>query len=91
MATDGNIGQRTFMAWVHNIRKYRYDHWWIYFGRQVSLFLDYFLITDFFSDKEAEIWNLTDETNKVINPTIPNGDYKFGIGLYIVPFNFCTT
>ena len=59
-------------------------------GRLVY-FHDYFLIIDFFSDKATEIWNVTDETNKVVNPMFPNWDYMNGIGLYIVPFNFCTT
>ena len=58
-------------------------------GRLVY-FHDNFLIIDFFSDLETEIWNSTDETNKVINPTLPNDHYSHGIGLYIVPFNFCT-
>ena len=53
-------------------------------------FFDYFLIIYFFSDKETEIWNLTDETYKAVNPTLQNGDYVRGIGLYIVSFNFCT-
>ena len=51
-------------------------------------FFDYFLIIYFFSDMETEIWNLTDETNKVVNPTL-SSNYAVGIGLYIVPFNFC--
>ena len=54
-------------------------------------FHDYFLIINFFSVKETEIWNMTNGTNKVVNPTLPNWDYVAGIGLYIVPFNFCTT
>ena len=51
----------------------------------------------YFSDKETEIWDVTNETNKVLNLTLPNerelssGNYQMGIGLYIVPFNFCTT
>ena len=63
---------------------------WSFDGRLVYFF-DYFLIIDFFSDKETEIWNFTDGTNKVVNPILPNYDYSRGIGLYIVPFNFCTT
>ena len=59
-------------------------------GRLVD-FHGYFLIIDFFSDVETEIWNITDETDKVANPTLSNGRYYYGIGLYKVPFNFCTT
>ena len=62
---------------------------WTYDSRLVYFF-DYFLIIDFFSDMETEIWNVTNETNKVVNPTLQNEDYVMGIGLYIVPFNFCT-
>ena len=58
-------------------------------GRLVY-FYDYFLIIDFFSDVETEIWNVTDEHNKVVNPILSNGDYIDGIGLFIVPFNFST-
>ena len=58
-------------------------------GRLVYFF-DEFLIIDFFSDVETEIWNVTNGSNKVVNPMLPNGDYECGIGLYIVPFNFCT-
>ena len=50
----------------------------------------FFDIKDFFSDLETEIWQLTNGNNKIINPTLPDGDYVFGIGLYLVPFNFCT-
>ena len=50
-----------------------------------------FLIIDFLSEKETEIWNFTNQTNKVVNPILPNSDYIRGIGLYIVPFNFCST
>ena len=60
-------------------------------GGRLVYFHDYFLIIDFFSDTETEIWNLTDETNKVVNPTLAsNWDYSYPMGLYIVPFNFCT-
>ena len=58
-------------------------------GRLVD-FHDYFLIIEFFSDMETEIWNLTDETYKVVNPTLSNFHYIYGNGLYTVPFNYCT-
>ena len=63
---------------------YTYDGRLLYFN-------DYFLIIDFFSDLETEIWNFGNETNRVVNPTLPNNDYRYGIALFIVPFNFCTT
>ena len=43
-----------------------------------------------FSDAETEIWNLTNGNNKVVDPTLPNSHYAWGMGLYIVPFDFCT-
>ena len=43
-----------------------------------------------FSDAETEIWDFIDESNQVVGPTLPDGDYAWGIGLYLVPFNFCS-
>ena len=43
-----------------------------------------------FSDAETEIWDFINESNKVIDPTLQYGDYSYGIGLYIVPFDFCS-
>ena len=61
-----------------------------YPGGRLLNFYDYFLIKFFFSDWKTEILNLTNEANKIINPTLKNGDYCNGIGLYLVPFDFCT-
>ena len=61
-----------------------------YDGRFVY-FYDYFLKIIFFSETETEIWNATNETYEVVNPTFPNFEYAFGVGFFIVPFNFCTT
>ena len=49
---------------------------WTSDGRLVY-FYDYFLINYFFSDKETEIWNLTSETYKVVNPILPDYDYIY--------------
>ena len=43
-----------------------------------------------FSDAETEIWDFINESTKMIDPMLRSGDYKFGIGLYIVPFDFCS-
>ena len=43
-----------------------------------------------FSDAETEIWDFLTATNKVVDPTLQHRDYMFGIGLYIVPFDFCS-
>ena len=85
------------------LKKGRYFHGSIKLGNDVMIiggaasderlgnFFDFFLIIDFFSDLETEIWNFTNESNKVVNPILPSGNYDDGIGLYLVPFNFCTT
>ena len=44
----------------------------------------------FFSDPETEIWQFANGNNEIINPTLPDNDYIYGIGLYLVPFDFCT-
>ena len=43
-----------------------------------------------FSAAETEIWNFTNESHKVIGPTLPHYNYSYGVALYIVPFEFCT-
>ena len=45
-----------------------------------------------FSDLETrlEIWNFDSEYNNIINPTLPEGHYYDGVGLYVVSFDFCT-
>ena len=43
-----------------------------------------------FSDAETEIWDFINESNKVVDPTLPDNQYVWGIGLYIVPFDFCS-
>ena len=58
-------------------------------GRLVY-FKNIFGYKSFFSDKETEIWNVIDGNNKIINPTLPDYDYAWGIGLYLVPYDFCT-
>ena len=40
-------------------------------------------------EAETEVWTLDNKTGTTINPTLPSGEYAFGVGLYIVPFNFC--
>ena len=40
-------------------------------------------------DAETEVWELENEIGTIINPTLPDGEYAYGLGLYIVPFNFC--
>ena len=43
-----------------------------------------------FSDAETEIWDFINENNKMVDPTLPDNKYVLGIGLYIVPFDFCS-
>ena len=40
-------------------------------------------------EAETEVWTFNNEIGIIINPTLPNYDYSFGIGLYLVPFDFC--
>ena len=42
-----------------------------------------------FSDALTEIWNLTSGDTKIIDPTLGDGMHKVGIGLFLVPDNFC--
>ena len=78
-------GSITFENAIMVIGGYSSDDRLVYFH-------DYFCIIEFFfSDKETEIWAVTDETHKVVNPILSNAQYMYGIGLYIVPFNYCTT
>jgi len=41
------------------------------------------------TDLEIEIWNLTNETDRTTNQIASSNDYTH-MGLYIVPYNFCT-
>ena len=43
-----------------------------------------------FSSVETEIWEFNYGNKKVVDPTLPADDFAYGIGLYIVPFDFCT-
>ena len=58
----------------------------------VSLFSIQIIFDDYniFSDAETEIWDFINENNRVIDPTLPREMYAYGIGLYIVPFDFCS-
>ena len=49
------------------------------------------ILSTLFSGTVTEIWNIIDENQKVIDPTLPGSDYAYGIGLFIVPFDYCTT
>ena len=44
-----------------------------------------------FSDAETEIWDFINGSNRLIDPTLGDREYMYGIGLYIVPFDFCST
>ena len=91
LATTGNPEKGTIFAWINILGRWNHGHRWSVFRRQVSLLLSFSQMIIIFSDPETEIWNFTNESYKIINPTLPNYDYEFGIALYIVPFDFCTT
>ena len=50
-----------------------------------------FDLKSFLSALETEIWNINNENNKIIDPVLPSQYYSLGIGLYIVPFDFCSS
>ena len=37
----------------------------------------------------TEVWELTDENNKVITPSLPSAHYGYGIALVPVNSDFC--
>ena len=39
---------------------------------------------------ETEIWDFSNGENKIIDPSLPDGNYRVGIGLYLVPADFCS-
>ena len=34
---------------------------------------------------EIEIWDFNNDDTRIVDPTLPNGDYRFGIAVYLVP------
>ena len=48
-----------------------------------------FLIQPQFSDAVSEVWDLADEKNKVIAPSLPRFHYSYGIALFPVNSDFC--
>ena len=38
---------------------------------------------------ETEVWNFDEKSQTSIFPTLPNQDYIWGIGLFVVNFTFC--
>ena len=62
-------------------------------GPSKLTFMSRFIFDDkiIFSKLQTEIWDFVNGSNKVIDPTLRNFAYSYGIGLYIVPFNFCST
>ena len=38
---------------------------------------------------ETEIWNFNNHNTTLIDPALPSDDYKWGIGIYLVPTGFC--
>ena len=80
-------------AWrqLGTLAKGRYGHGSITLGAETMVIGGDRWGTWVSSDLETQIWSFTNENHKVINPTLPYYDYKNGIGLYIVPFDFCTT
>ena len=45
--------------------------------------------TSFVFSAETEVWELSNQNNKVINPTFSSGYYERGMGIYPVDFDNC--
>jgi len=102
--TSNIIAQFKNDAWSQfgTLAKGRYMHGSISLGNEFMViggrssdgrlvyFKNIFGYKSFFSDVETEIWTYTNGNNKIINPTVSNKQYIGGIGLYLVPFDFCT-
>ena len=43
----------------------------------------------YFRDAVTEVWELADENNKVISPSLPYNRYYYGIALFPVNSDFC--
>ena len=43
----------------------------------------------YFSDATTEVWELGDENNKIISPSLPRNHYYYGIALVPVNSDFC--
>ena len=43
----------------------------------------------YFSDLVTEVWELRDENNKVISPSLPYNKYYYGIALFPVNADYC--
>ena len=55
-------------------------------------FLGHFIlpsIKSLFSPLVTEVWEFENGNNKIIQPTLPDDDYAFGIALYVVEKDFC--
>ena len=48
----------------------------------------YEVVMKFYS-VETEVLDLATENSKIISPTLPAGEYIYGIGIYAVDFDFC--
>ena len=46
------------------------------------------VVMNFYS-VETEVLDLATENSKIISPTLPAGEYIYGIGIYAVNFDFC--
>ena len=54
----------------------------------LTILLGHF-IEPLFSPLVTEVWELENESNKIIQPTLPDYHYANGIGLFVVEKDFC--
>ena len=47
------------------------------------------MIKIIFSPLVTEVWEVENGNNKIIEPTLPDGRYDWGVALYVVDKDFC--
>ena len=82
------------------IAQYKNDEWSLYGNLQkarsvhgsITYISETMIVGGWTNDNsaETEIWNVTNGDNRIIDPTLPGNNYAVGIGLYLVPVDFCS-
>ena len=39
---------------------------------------------------KTEIWDFNNSDTRTVDPNLPNGDYRYGIAIYLVPNGYCS-
>ena len=90
MESTCQLEQGTIYSWFFVCRwSNNYRRWsgWIWRVSKNQHLLS--MINTYFNfSAETEVWELANGNNKVINPTLSN-NYRYGIGIYAVDFDYC--